>query len=190
MENQKLENLLNLALDATAAEREQSPELNIGYNQSENTWDLIIKYTGNLSDILGEDVPRAELLNGFAVITLEESRIEALSRIPGIEYIEKPKRLFFAVQQGRSASCMTSVQSAFSPLGEPLTGKGILVACIDSGVDYAHPDFRDPEAHGFCGSGIRVYREDLPGAILLEQSIHRKKSIRHFWQRTGQTEKK
>ena len=62
MENQKLENLLNLALDATGSkEREQSPELNIGYNQSENTWDLIIKYTGNLSDILGEDVPRAKL---------------------------------------------------------------------------------------------------------------------------------
>ncbi len=160
MENQKLENLLNLALDATAAEREQSPELNIGYNQSENTWDLIIKYTGNLSDILGEDVPRAELLNGFAVITLEESRIEALSRIPGIEYIEKPKRLFFAVQQGRSASCMTSVQSAFSPLGEPLTGKGILVACIDSGVDYAHPDFRDPDGSTRI---LRLWDQSIPG---------------------------
>lgn len=160
MENQKLENLLNLALDATAAEREQSPELNIGYNQSENTWDLIIKYTGNLSDILGEDVPRAELLNGFAVITLEESRIEALSRIPGIEYIEKPKRLFFAVQQGRSASCMTSVQSAFSPLGDPLTGKGILVACIDSGVDYAHPDFRDPDGSTRI---LRLWDQSIPG---------------------------
>ena len=160
MENQKLENLLNLALDATAAEREQSPELNIGYNQSENTWDLIIKYMGNLSDILGEDVPRAELLNGFAVITLEESRIEALSRIPGIEYIEKPKRLFFAVQQGRSASCMTSVQSAFSPLGEPLTGKGILVACIDSGVDYAHPDFRDPDGSTRI---LRLWDQSIPG---------------------------
>lgn len=160
MENQKLENLLNLALDATAAEREQSPELNIGYNQSENTWDLIIKYMGNLSDILGEDVPRAELLNGFAVITLEESRIEALSRIPGIEYIEKPKRLFFAVQQGRSASCMTSVQSAFSPLGEPLTGKGILVACIDSGVDYAHPDFRNPDGSTRI---LRLWDQSIPG---------------------------
>ena len=121
---------------------------------------MIIKYTGNLSDILGEDVPRAELLNGFAVITLEESRIEALSRIPGIEYIEKPKRLFFAVQQGRSASCMTSVQSAFSPLGEPLTGKGILVACIDSGVDYAHPDFRDPDGSTRI---LRLWDQSIPG---------------------------
>nr|WP_330407627.1 S8 family serine peptidase [Blautia argi] len=105
-------------------------------------------------------MPRAELLNGFAVITLEESRIEALSRIPGIEYIEKPKRLFFAVQQGRSASCMTSVQSAFSPLGEPLTGKGILVACIDSGVDYAHPDFRDPDGSTRI---LRLWDQSIPG---------------------------
>ena len=94
------------------------------------------------------------------MITLEESRIEALSRIPGIEYIEKPKRLFFAVQQGRSASCMTSVQSAFSPLGEPLTGKGILVACIDSGVDYAHPDFRDPDGSTRI---LRLWDQSIPG---------------------------
>lgn len=145
MENQKLENLLNLALDATPEEREKSPELSTGYNEVEQTWDLIIKYTGNLSEIIGEEVPRAELLNGFAVITLAESKIESLSRLPGIEYVEKPKRLFFAVNQGKSASCMTAVQSRFSPLGEALTGKGILVACVDSGIDYTHPDFRNPD---------------------------------------------
>ena len=145
MKNQKLENLLNLALDATPEELEKSPELGIGYNEVERTWDLIIKYTGNLSQIIGEEVPRAELLNGFAVITLAESKIESLSRLPGIEYVEKPKRLFFAVNQGKSASCMTAVQSRFSPLGEALTGKGILVACVDSGIDYTHPDFRNPD---------------------------------------------
>ena len=59
--------------------------------------------------------------------------------------MEKPKRLFFAVNQGKSASCMTSVQSQFSPLGMPLTGKGILVACVDSGIDYSHPDFRNQD---------------------------------------------
>ena len=145
MKNQKLENLLNLALDATPEELEKSPELGIGYNEVERTWDLIIKYTGNLSQIIGEEVPRAELLNGFAVITLAESKIESLSRLPGIEYVEKPKRLFFAVNQGKSASCMTAVQSRFSPLREALTGKGILVACVDSGIDYTHPDFRNPD---------------------------------------------
>ena len=35
MEDQKLENLLNLALDADEAEREKSLELSIGYDREE-----------------------------------------------------------------------------------------------------------------------------------------------------------
>lgn len=48
MQNQKLENLLNLALSSTQEEREKSPQLNVGYNTEEKTWELIIKYSGNL----------------------------------------------------------------------------------------------------------------------------------------------
>lgn len=145
MENQKLENLLNLALDATPEEREKSLQLNVGYQPRERVWDLIVKYSGNLSEVLGEDIKVVELLNEFAILTVPESRISALTAYPQIEYIEKPKRLFFTVNQGRSASCMSAVQSEFSPLGAPLTGRGVLVAAIDSGIDYSHPDFRNPD---------------------------------------------
>ena len=37
MENQKRENLLNLALDATPEEREKSGSLEVGYNPNERT---------------------------------------------------------------------------------------------------------------------------------------------------------
>ena len=100
MQNQKLENLLNLALSSTQEEREKSPQLNVGYNTEEKTWELIIKYSGNLEAVLGEDIPKVELLNQFAIIRIPESRIEELSRNPQIEFVEKPKRLFFAVNQG------------------------------------------------------------------------------------------
>ncbi len=46
--SQKAENLLNLALDATEAEREKSLELDVGYNPIDREWDLIIKYSGTL----------------------------------------------------------------------------------------------------------------------------------------------
>ena len=46
--NQKLENLLNLSLDTTAEERSRSSELETGYNQEEQTWGLIVKYSGSL----------------------------------------------------------------------------------------------------------------------------------------------
>lgn len=37
MQNQKLENLLNLALSATKEERMKSSQLNVGYNTEEKT---------------------------------------------------------------------------------------------------------------------------------------------------------
>ena len=97
--------------------------------------------------LLGEDIPKVELLNQFAIIRIPESRIEELSRNPQIEFVEKPKRLFFAVNQGKSASCMTAVQSEFSPLGEALTGEGVLVACIEMCI-------RDSCNTGHTGGGV------------------------------------
>ena len=160
MKDQKLEDLLNLALSSTLQEREKSPQLNVGYNTKDKTWELIIKYSGNLGEVLEEDIPRVELLNQFAIIRIPESKIEKLSENPQIEFVEKPKRLFFAVNQGRSASCMTAVQSEFSPLGETLTGEKVLVACIDSGIDYSHPDFRNPDGSSRI---LRLWDQTIQG---------------------------
>lgn len=138
MENQKLENLLNLALDATESEREKSLELSVGYDEAEATWEVIVKHTGSLERIRERGFPVTELLNGYGIITLPQSELDWLSMQPEITYIEKPKRLFFAIEQARAASCIDSVQFG----REPLRGTDCLVAIIDSGIDYAHPDFR------------------------------------------------
>ena len=44
MADQKLENLLNISLQATKEEREKSEELGIGYDPEQNTWELIVLY--------------------------------------------------------------------------------------------------------------------------------------------------
>ena len=138
MENQKLENVLNLALNSTEEEREKSQELNVGYDVKTRDWELIIKYSGSLECVreLGAEV--VELLNGFAIVTIKENRIEELANCVAVEYVEKPKRLFFQILEGKVASCITSVQRP--PL--QLTGKDVLVAIIDSGIDYENLLFR------------------------------------------------
>lgn len=129
MENQKLENLLNLALSASAEEREKSESLNVGYNQNERTWELIVKYSGSLEGLREVGIRVEEMQNEYAILTVPESDIEAVSSLPQIEYIEKPKRLFFAINQAKAASCVNLLQQG----NNSLTGKGVLVAVIDSG---------------------------------------------------------
>ncbi|MCD8149381.1 MAG: S8 family serine peptidase [Clostridiales bacterium] len=184
MNNEKLDNLLNLALEATEEEREKSEELNVGYDAAGKTWQLIVKASGGLegAEPLSDGIVIRPLLNGYAVLTVPQDRMEEVSGWPEIEYIEKPKRLFFAVNEGRRVSCVNSLQvgsmsdvsqgemeervessaeerngfgGATIDFGEdtekiaaesaPLYGNGILVAVIDSGIDYAHPDFRNAD---------------------------------------------
>lgn len=139
--SQKVENLLNLALDATEEERLKSLELDVGYNPVDREWDLIIKYSGSLEVVSELATSVTELSNEYAIITIRESLIPALTLMPQVEFIEKPKRLFFQVVNGKRVSCIDPVQRApFS-----LFGRGTLVAVLDSGIDYTLADFRNPD---------------------------------------------
>lgn len=149
MSNEKMENLLNLALDATQAEREKSLQLDVGYDTAERTWEVIVKFSGTKEELAArlaerfpqyqEKIRQTNLQNEYAVLVLPEQIVDAVASLNEIEYMEKPKRLFFAVNNGKSASCISALQTGAA--GTQLTGQGVLVAVIDSGIDYAHPDF-------------------------------------------------
>ena len=139
--NQKIENLLNLALEATPEERERSGELDVGYDPEEREWELIVKYSGSLEPVRDIAVSVTELLNGYAVVVIREERIEELAGFPEVEFVEKPKSLYFEADVGRQASCIDTVQAA----PYDLSGRGVLVGIIDSGIDYENPDFRNDD---------------------------------------------
>ena len=136
MNSSKRENLLNLALDATEEERLQSLNLNVGYQEETDTWEVIVKYTGSLRKLeeIYPDIEVTELSNEYAVIRLPEALMDAVTDQTEIEYMEKPKRLFFSVQQGIRASCITSLYTRKMGLGGTgLSGKGVITAFLDSG---------------------------------------------------------
>lgn len=139
--SQKIENILNLALEATPEERVRSEELDVGYDAEEREWDLIIKYSGGLEAVRRISESATELLNNYAVIRIKEDRIEELAALPEVEFIEKPKSMYFQTDTGRRVSCIDEVQE--TPYS--LSGKGVLVGIADSGIDLANPDFRNED---------------------------------------------
>ena len=146
MADQKLENLLNISLQATKEEREKSEELGIGYDPEQNTWELIVRYTGSL-DGLRTRYPQIrirELLNQYAVLIVPETLVDAVSQETVIEYVEKPKQLYFELQVGKAASCINAVQQGMNnPFG--LFGKGTIVAVIDTGIRAESMEFRNAD---------------------------------------------
>jgi len=77
--SQKVENILNLALEATPEERARSGELDVGYDPEEREWELIVKYSGSLEPVREIASSVTELMNGYAVIVILEDRIEELA---------------------------------------------------------------------------------------------------------------
>ena len=139
MANQKLEDQLYLALDTPAQMREKSDNLDTGYAPSENTWELIVKYNGNLDRLTG-GIRVEPLIAGYAIVTIPENLIGAFSRMEEIEFIEKPKKLYPQVTAGLGASCFYPLLQPVS--GKALSGQGVYMAILDSGIDYTDPMFR------------------------------------------------
>ena len=141
--NQKIETLFRAALNATPKEREKSNDLSIGFDAVENTWEVIVKHTGNLL-ALEEKYPQVqfvELLNNYGILHLPEALIDTIVSEDIITYMEKPKQIFYEANEGKRASCITTTQTRFPGL----TGQGTIISVIDSGIDYTHPDFRNPD---------------------------------------------
>lgn len=122
----KLGTELNLSLAVPQEERRNSMDLDVGYNSSLDEWQLIIRYTGNL-----EEVSRSVgfgytiLQNNYAIIRIRSENIEELTRISSIIFIEKPKSIYLEV---------TTAEAILKRDG--LLGQGVVVAVIDSGIDY------------------------------------------------------
>ena len=163
MPDQKLDNLLNLALDATEEEREKSRNLNVGYEKQTRKWEIIVKYSemGDSVEALlgGSGISVVPLLGGYDIVTLPESMLEEYSRRPQIEFIEKPTRLYFEDLFSKEASCITQVQRD-EPGNLQLTGRGVLIGIVDSGVDYRHPAFLTADGKSRI---LRLWDQSIPG---------------------------
>lgn len=136
--NQKLEEQLQLALQTTEEDRERTEDLNVGFNGETRTWELIVKYHGSLEALKQLNVTVEYLLAGYALLTVPEGLVERVAEFEQIEYVEKPRRFFYEAVGPAEESCIAQVTRR-DPF---LSGEGVLIAVLDSGIDYRLPVFR------------------------------------------------
>ncbi|MDR1688194.1 MAG: S8 family serine peptidase [Clostridiales bacterium] len=101
--------------------------------------EIIVKYNGNISSLGFE----AEILSeSYAILTVPDKDAANLQSYAEIEYAEAPKTLSLSVLESLDITCISPVHNE-NLYG--LSGEGVIIAFIDSGIDYGHPDFRNPD---------------------------------------------
>lgn len=104
--------------------------------------DLIVRYVGDINGLAEEIGFQAEeLLGGYAIVRIRQELAPLLLSAEEILWTEVPARVYTEVANGRREACVTALQAR----NPGLTGRGVLVAIIDSGIDYTHPDFRNAD---------------------------------------------
>ena len=80
---EKLENQLNLALELSRQEREKTLDLNVGYDEESDRWEVIFQYAGDLSDV---EVPEGAVLEslgqGYGIAYLPADFVEEFAALP------------------------------------------------------------------------------------------------------------
>jgi subtilisin family serine protease len=104
--------------------------------------EIIVKYIGDLKTALQKipDTEVALLFGDYAVIRYPAGALDRIQALPEVQYIQLPVRLYFELNQAKSAACINTFTEETG-----LTGDGVLVGIIDSGVDVAHRAFRTPD---------------------------------------------
>ncbi|MBW6411075.1 S8 family serine peptidase [Clostridium sp. YB-6] len=138
-------------------------------NKEDNKIEIIILYRDTFEKVKLE----VETLGGefidlnfnFGLVKIPVDKLQELALSDSIQYMELPKNLYETDVYNNQASCIPQAVSNYN-----ISGKGVLVGFIDSGIDYTHPAFMNKE-----GTTRIEYIYDLStgGNIYNKETINR-----------------
>lgn len=182
---------LQAALIVDEAIRKKNKELNAGIDDKTNTWELIIRYIGEISIVAQELLfEYVELLGGFYIIWINEKDIYSLLKYKGILYIDKTSILQLQEYDRRLCNNVCTLNNGQIKRN----GKGVYIAVIDSGIDIYNKIFInnsktkiykiwDQDVDGIPPSGYRfgtLYNENEINEYIGKQNDASNEKINSF----------
>ena len=134
------------------------------YSPNNGEIELVVLYGDNFLrfknsvDAIGAKVE--DLGYGFGILIIKVSDLNRIIELEGLQYIELPKILYTSAYDSNRASCIPSVWNNYN-----LTGEGILVGFLDTGIDYTHNAFKDDE-----GNTRIEYIYDLENGVVYDRN--------------------
>ena len=134
------------------------------YSPNNGEIELVVLYGDNFlrfknsADAIGAKVE--DLGYGFGILIIRVNDLNRIIELEGLQYIELPKILYTSAYDSNRASCIPSVWNNYN-----LTGEGILVGFLDTGIDYTHNAFKDTE-----GNTRIEYIYDLENGVVYDRN--------------------
>ncbi|EHK2306535.1 S8 family serine peptidase [Clostridium perfringens] len=134
------------------------------YSPNNGEIELVVLYGDNFLrfknsvDAIGAKVE--DLGYGFGILIIKVNDLNRIIELEGLQYIELPKILYTSAYDSNRASCIPSVWNNYN-----LTGEGILVGFLDTGIDYTHNAFKDDE-----GNTRIEYIYDLENGVVYDKN--------------------
>ncbi len=138
---------ITTSLAATFPER---PPLNQGFDAKEETI-VIVEVDGDLNEVLSQikkQLPNSRLRKSFNTLftgfslQLKKQDIALLKAMTGIKRVDPLRTYAVTIDESVPFIGGNQIRGKLDHKGQRLTGKGIKIAVIDTGIDYEHPDLK------------------------------------------------
>lgn len=117
-----------------------NPQTPAGFPRRPEDWLRVIVKTDDLHAAVDAGlVPQARINRQVAGV-IPAGRLDDLLRVPSVEHVAAPSHFTRANDLGRGDARVPEATQAFG-----VTGSGVIVGIVDSGIDFTHPAFRHPD---------------------------------------------
>ena len=110
----------------------------------------VLKLIGN--DLASERTFSMDFTDLFNGIKIKETSVEIVEKIRDLQYVKKVTpdyKISVALDESIPLIDADEIWNYHDNAGKSITGEGISIAIIDTGVDYNHPDLKDNYVKGY-----------------------------------------